>query len=132
MAGSVKAFDLKSTFVVLHPDQSATPVNVTPTIFNELNDRFDDFRERWLFSTFTFRKDWSTREMHPAGDEIVLLLSGNVELILEQDGRRRSVRLSDPGSYVVVPRGTWHTAKTKVPTKMLFITPGRGTQNEPV
>ena len=41
-------------------------------------------------------------------------------------------RLRDPGSYVVVPKGTWHTARTSVPTRMLFMTPGEGTENKPV
>ena len=40
-----------------------------------------------------------------------------------------TVRLSEPGAFVIVPRGTWHTAKVNVPTTMLFVTPGQGTEN---
>ena len=29
--------NLASTFVVLHPDQSATPVELTPTLYEELD-----------------------------------------------------------------------------------------------
>jgi quercetin dioxygenase-like cupin family protein len=68
--------------------------------------------------------------MHPAGDEIVCLLSGRVTF--EFEGRGHVAELSVPGTYVIVPRGTWHTAHTRVPTKMLFITPGEGTQNKAV
>lgn len=32
-------------------------------------------------------------------------------------------------TFVVVPRGTWHTAKVHAATTMLFITPGEGTEN---
>jgi mannose-6-phosphate isomerase-like protein (cupin superfamily) len=122
--------DLVSTFVVLQPDQSAVPVAVTPTIWQELDQRFDDFKGRVLVSCFSFDSDWDTWEMHPAGDEIVCLLSGRVTF--EFEGRGHVAELSVPGTYVIVPRGTWHTAHTRVPTKMLFITPGEGTQNKAV
>ena len=74
--------DLTSTFVVVQPDHSAVPVAVTPTIFEDLDARFDGFKGRLLVSSFTFESDWSTWEIHPAGDEIVCLLSGDVTLVL--------------------------------------------------
>jgi hypothetical protein len=40
-----------------------------------------------------------------------------------------SIRLEEPGTNVVVARGIWHTAQTSEPTRMLFITPGEGTEN---
>jgi hypothetical protein len=42
------------------------------------------------------------------------------------------VNLSRPDEYLLVPKGTWHTARTAVPTNMLFVTPGEGTENKPV
>jgi len=70
--------------------------------------------------------------MHPAGDEIVCLVSGDVTFVLERNGGEASIRLCEPGAYVVVPKGTWHTARTRVVTTMIFLTPGQGTQNRPV
>ena len=121
---------LDSTFVVLQPDQSAVPVPVTPQIYEELDRRFDGFKGRLLLSCYRFASDWETWEMHPAGDEIVCLVSGRVEF--EFEGRGVVAELEEPGSFVVVPRGTWHTARTRVPTTMLFITPGEGTQHKGV
>jgi quercetin dioxygenase-like cupin family protein len=40
------------------------------------------------------------------------------------------VSLTEPGSFVIVPKGTWHTARIAKPTSMLFVTPGEGTQNK--
>jgi quercetin dioxygenase-like cupin family protein len=58
-----------------------------------------------------------------------VLLSGRATLKLKTgDGERQAV-LSEAGSYVVVPRNTWHTAKISEHTRMLFITPGEGTEN---
>jgi hypothetical protein len=31
-----------------------------------------------------------------------------------------------------VPKGIWHTANTTLPTKMLFVTPGAGTEHKRV
>jgi quercetin dioxygenase-like cupin family protein len=119
--------NLSSTFVVVNPDLSAAPIAVTPTIWQEL-DR--DFKGRVLVSSFSFDSDWETWHMHPAGDEIVCLLSGRVSF--EFEGRGHVAELTQPGEFVIVPRGTWHTAHTRVPTTLLFITPGEGTQNKAV
>jgi hypothetical protein len=51
-------------------------------------------------------------------------------MVLDRDGMEEVTHLRDSGSYVVIPKGTWHTARTSVATKMLFITPGEGTENK--
>ena len=124
--------DLLSTFVVIEANQSAIPVAVTPAIFEELDARFDKFKGRWLVSSFTFDTNWSTWEMHPAGDEIVCLLSGEASLALDRNGVEEVIQLQQPGSFAIVPKGTWHTARTSVTTKLLFVTPGEGTDNRPI
>lgn len=85
-----------------------------------------------LMSAFSFSEPWSVWERHPAGDELVMLLQGSVTLVLEESGQERSVQLNEPGSYVLVPRNVWHTARTSVQTTMLFLTPGAGTEHRPV
>jgi quercetin dioxygenase-like cupin family protein len=73
---------------------------------------------------------WSTWERHPAGDELVVLLAGRVDLVLEVDGDVRRVELT-PGMAIVNPRGVWHTADVHEPGRALFVTPGRGTETRP-
>jgi mannose-6-phosphate isomerase-like protein (cupin superfamily) len=123
--------DLSTTFVVLQPDQSIARVQATPTVFEELDRRFEGFKGRMLISSFSFESSWSSWERHPAGDEVVCLLSGDVQMVLDRGGVEEVIRLREPGSYVVVPKGTWHTARTSVPTQMLFVTPGEGTETKP-
>jgi oxalate decarboxylase/phosphoglucose isomerase-like protein (cupin superfamily) len=117
------------TFVVLGPDQSAVPVDVTPTVYQELDRRFDAFKRHLLVSSYRFEGDWPTWEIHPHGDEIVVLLSGAAEFVLDEAGGHRRVRLATAGQYVIVPKATWHTAKIAQPATLLFVTPGEGTQN---
>jgi quercetin dioxygenase-like cupin family protein len=79
---------------------------------------------------FEFAEDWSTWERHPAGEELVVLISGKAELILEQDGgEEHATTLARPGEFVLVPRGVWHTARVQERCAMLFVTPGEGTEN---
>jgi mannose-6-phosphate isomerase-like protein (cupin superfamily) len=129
-ARSSTNLDLASTFVVIEPQHSVIAVAVTPGIYEELDARFDQFKGRLLVSSFSFDSDWSSWEAHPAGDEIVCLLSGDVLMVLDRDGVEEVTHLQDPGSFVIVPKGTWHTARTSIPTKLLFVTPGEGTLNK--
>lgn len=123
--------DLRSTFVVLQPDQSAALVKFSPDVYEALDRDFEGFSGRTLVSSFSFDADWSSWEMHPAGDEVVCLLSGEVDMVLARDGNEEVARLRQPGEYVVVPKGIWHTARTRVATAMLFVTPGQHTQHKP-
>lgn len=73
---------------------------------------------------------WTSWERHPAGDEVVVLLSGRTTLIQDVDGREERVELR-PGQAVINPRGVWHTADVHAPGQALYITPGRGTEHRP-
>lgn len=84
-----------------------------------------------LMTAFTFSQPWSSWERHPAGEELVMLLSGTATVLLDQ-GDVRTVQLTEPGEYVLVPPNTWHTVRTEVTTTMLFLTPGAGTEHRPV
>lgn len=90
------------------------------------------FRNEYLVSCHAFDSDWSSWEMHPKGDEIVCLLEGAVTFLLEEGGETRRVALEESGAFVVVPKGTWHTARVSAPSRMLFITAGEGTQHRAV
>lgn len=124
-----KPLDLKSTFAVLAPGGAVHPVDVTPTLYPDLDARFDGFKGCHLVACHTFEADWPTWEIHPAGDEIVCLLSGEARMVLEQGGAEVAVDLREPGAYVIIPKATWHTARIATAVTLLFITPGEGTQN---
>jgi hypothetical protein len=62
---------------------------------------------------------------------VVLLLSGAADMHLERDGETQVVHLARPGAFLLIPRGTWHTASVREAAVMLFITPGEGTQHRP-
>ena len=129
MSNSQEPTDLRSTFVVLNKELLADTIAVTDTIWSDLDQKYPDFAGHTLISSFSFDEDWPTWEIHPHGDEVVCLISGNVDLILATEAGERKIRLDARGAFVVVPRNTWHTARDHAPTTMLFVTPGEGTEN---
>ncbi len=115
---------------IFSPDQKVTLKTVTDSFFPELDHEFPDFGNHMLVSQFSFDEPWPTWEVHPKGDELVLLLSGDTDLVISNpDGKETVLRVSRQGDYVVVPKGAWHTARPHKPTSMLFMTPGEGTIN---
>lgn len=121
--------DLDTTGLVLGPDRTATAKTVTADFYAELDAEFDGFAGHLLFARHSFSNAWSTWEMHPEGDEFVYLLDGDADFVLWVDGGEQVLRVDRPGTYVVVPRGIWHTVRPRQPSTMLFATPGAGTMN---
>ena len=123
--------NLRDTWVVLGPQLLARQVGVTPGVFEQLDREFEGFHGHLLVSMYAFDSDWSTWEAHPHGDEVVVLLSGVVDMVLDRGGRHETIRLAQAGDYVLVPKGTWHTARVAAAASMIFITAGEGTQHDP-
>jgi mannose-6-phosphate isomerase-like protein (cupin superfamily) len=126
----VDKFNLAEEFVVLTPDKVAGTVTNTPAVFEELDRLYGDFKNHELIALFEFQQDWPSWEIHPNGDEVVVLLAGSATFVLRLEDGKREIVLRGPGDSVIVPRGVWHTARIDTPTRMLFITPGEGTLNE--
>jgi mannose-6-phosphate isomerase-like protein (cupin superfamily) len=123
---------LTSTFLRLRPDCSIEQIPFDDTFWPRLmSGNLGTFHHEYLVTTSTFQEDWPSWEVHPNGDEIVCLLSGAVTFVFEREGGNEEISLRNVGDFVFVPQGTWHTAKTSVPTFMLFITAGEGTQGRP-
>jgi mannose-6-phosphate isomerase-like protein (cupin superfamily) len=124
------ALDLSSTYLRLRPDASIEPLPVDGKFWERIAaGELGDFHNEYLVVCHSFATDWAVWEMHPRGDEIVCLLSGSVTFVLELERGPQAIELTESGSYVIVPKGIWHTAKTRVPCRMLFITAGEGTEH---
>lgn len=118
-------------FVVLDPAKNATLERADAGLYQRLEQNYQEFAGHELISCHDFTEDWASWEMHPAGDEIVVLLSGALQFIW-QEGEVQHVReLNQAGQFLVIPKGHWHTAKTSVASRALFITPGQATQHKP-
>ena len=83
-----------------------------------------------LVAVFRGNADWDHWEMHPAGDEILVLIEGTLTMLLQRDGDVTRHLMVD-GSTLVVPAGVWHRALIDRPTRLMAITYGAGTTHRP-
>ena len=125
-----EAFSLHGTYIHLRPDESARAMEGGPAFWAGIADRHDLDQGRLMGSTDQ-SADWDHWERHPAGEEILTLLSGELEIVLDTDkGEQRAVL--EPGQTFIVPKGIWHRGIVKKPGQLMFITPGAGTEHRPV
>lgn len=69
-------------------------------------------------------------EMHPDGDEVLLLISGRVRVVFPDD----PVDDIDvnPGDGLVVPKGMWHRVDILEPSRIAYLTPGPNNEYRPL
>jgi oxalate decarboxylase/phosphoglucose isomerase-like protein (cupin superfamily) len=127
------AKDIISTYIHFRDGGRASEIPVSASFWEEVaTGKHPEMDQGKLMSAFSFSEPWLTWERHPAGEELVMLLSGAATLVLEEADGERTINLSEPGTFFLIPQNVWHTARTSVPTTMLFLTPGAGTENRPV
>lgn len=131
-------FDIRSTYLHLADGGDALPIEVKPTFWEELisGDSEDvDIRRvadvgGWLVTKFYLATN-SRWEVHPAGDEILYLLSGACDVVLEEQGAERVIVLR-AGTACKVPQGAWHRLIAREPGDLVAITYGKGTRHRPL
>lgn len=122
--------NLLNTFIRLRSDATVETLPVGETFWQQLsNGDLGTFKNEFLVTSHHFDRDWDSWEMHPKGDEIVCALSGRATFVLEENDGSRRVQLLEPGDFLVVPQGIWHTAETNETVWMLFLTAGEDTQH---
>ena len=132
-------FDLFNNYLLLESDGEAVTLPGGGDFWSQLMSgnpadtgirRLISSQHGRLVSGLHMGSDWSNWEMHPAGDEVLIMLDGSVTFRFEQAGGTRDIELT-AGRVLIVPRGVWHTAKVRAPSKLLAITAGQGTQHKP-
>ena len=130
-APATSAFDPFATLVHLRAEGRAVPVAWTPdvlrTLVTETGDRV--IGAKHAETPVDFHADeW---EMHPGGDEVLYLLGGALDVVLDEPAGERTFGL-EGGQACLVPRGVWHRLVVRRPSDLLFITPARGTRHRAV
>ena len=116
-----------SKFVHLERDSASTPLKLDRDFW--INLRKDPPKGR-LAGGVRLRRNTGW-EMHPDGDEFLILLSGRIDLVLDEGEQERTVNLRAGKAYIV-PRGVWHRQLVREPSELLFFTPGPRTEHRPV
>jgi len=131
---TTRAFNLLSTFVQLERGTAAraraAALPLTRRFWSDLSSgkRRIDGRLMGMVHRARNSDHW---EVHPKGDELLLRLSGEMEVVLQRGSRRRRVKLGARRPCCIVPQGVWHTLLVRKPGTLLFVTPGEGTMKRP-
>ena len=134
-SGDPDAFDLARTFVHLGrvPPRPRFPTSTWSAAHVEAYRRrfAADGKEGRLVCVIAQDATWDSWERHPAGEEVVVLLSGRVDLVQELDGADHVVELR-PGEAMVNPANVWHTARVHEPGRRSSSRPATGTEHRPL
>jgi mannose-6-phosphate isomerase-like protein (cupin superfamily) len=126
------AFDLSRTFIHLGLGARAIPLpdfEWSPGYLARYEDEHAADGDDGRLVTMSMQdRTWTSWERHPAGEEVVVLLSGRVDLVQDRAGQEKVVELR-PGFAVINPAGVWHRSVVHEPGQAIFITPGRGTEH---
>jgi quercetin dioxygenase-like cupin family protein len=106
----------------LGPELEIATLALTPDYWAHNTDTAPELAHGRILSVFDYTETWSYWERHPVGDELVYLLTGDVELLLDDGRQTRTVALR-AGDAAIIPTGTWHRAAVHAPSRLLFVTP---------
>jgi mannose-6-phosphate isomerase-like protein (cupin superfamily) len=123
-------FELGGTYVQLQDGGAALQVEAGPDFWARFGARADLAEGRLAWSAAQVR-DWANWEKYPAGDALYYLLSGAIDVMLEENGVERSFSLR-PNNACIVPKGIWHRVIVQKPANLLAITRSAGKQQRPV
>ena len=120
------AFDLETTYLGLDGVGGVTAMAGGAAFWASVGENPGAWGT--IVTVGTGEGDWTRWEMHPKGDEVLVVLEGSVRMILDRNGAEHAFDLT-PGSTLVVPTGVWHRAVDQKALRMLFITYGAGTEH---
>lgn len=84
----------------------------------------------WLVGVYSITQDAQAWEMHPSGDELLAMLAGEMDVVLEEAVGEVTITLQ-AGHACLVRRGTWHRQVVRRPGEYLGATYGKGTRHRP-
>jgi quercetin dioxygenase-like cupin family protein len=70
-------------------------------------------------------------ERHPDGDEVLILLTGRLEVHIEEEDGNEAIWEVKPGEAIVVPQGVWHRLRALEESRFIN-TPGPSAKDHPL
>jgi mannose-6-phosphate isomerase-like protein (cupin superfamily) len=125
----VNTFDLAKTYVSLDGKGHVATHELTREFWQTIAHNKSILGT--MIGVYPMTEDWPHWEMHPKGDELLVMLDGELTLILDQGGRESRVKLEE-GEAFLVPAGAWHRALVPRPGRLLGVTFGEGTEHRPL
>ncbi|MGH3500759.1 MAG: cupin domain-containing protein [Nocardioidaceae bacterium] len=84
----------------------------------------------WMVGWETRSEDTPRWTMHPNGECLIVLLTGELSVVIDDENGGQVHELR-PGQACIVPGGLWHRTVAQQPSQRIFLTAGEGTQTRP-
>lgn len=123
--------DPRRTFFTLAADGRGTSMEGGASFWSDMMSGRLELDGPWLVTSSDMTADWPHWEMHPRGEELLVLLRGELTLVID-DGQAETRVTMSAGQTWLMQRGLWHRALVAEPSTMLAITAGEGTEHRPV
>ncbi len=123
----MEPIDLSTTYLHLETGPVVEVVPVDEHFWTTIDQRTELHTGRLVMAS-EMADDWDVWEMHPGGDEIILVTDGAVRV---HTNPGRSPVIVEAPRLVVMPAGAWHTMDVIEPARVVTITWGAGTQHRP-
>jgi mannose-6-phosphate isomerase-like protein (cupin superfamily) len=127
---------MKTNFTLQTFPLSGTAIHIPPdgndAVFrgDHLKSRLQQLPNGLLLGAFQIARAVDAHsnvwEMHPVGDEILVMVTGALEVEYADDSHRGTCSLGT-GEAMVMPRGFWHRLALREPGLLLTLTPLQGT-----
>lgn len=117
---ALEPINLAETYTLLHATGDMEKVKGGEYFWEAPRPVQDRIGQLWLLSEHHYDEDWEHWEQHPAGDELVYLLSGSMDIILDMGANSKTIKLRTSGA-ATIPRGVWHILKIHTPCHVLNI-----------
>lgn len=128
----MRPIDLTDTYLHLDAGPGVEVLDVDETFWATIDERTELNTGR-LVMAMDAAADWDVWEMHPEGDELILVVSGAVRIHVEHPDRSdvdAPVSVEAPHLFLM-PAGAWHTMDVVEPARVVTVTWGGGTQHRP-
>lgn len=123
-------WDLENIYLALDGAGGVKTLPVGPDFWATVDSNPDV--DRILVAAFGGEGDWPHWEMHPEGEEVLILLEGEMGMIFEGADGAETLHPMRAGSTLVVPRGVWHRGVDQQGVKLMAMTWGAGTTHKPI
>ena len=128
----MQPIDLTDTFIHLGTGPDVATIDVDETFWATIGDRTELHTGRLVMAS-EMSDDWDTWEMHPEGDELIMVVRGAVRVHVDHPGGppiETPVVVAAP-HLVSMPAGAWHTMDVVEPARVVTVTWGSGTRHRP-
>lgn len=128
----MRPIDLTDTSLHLGTGPDVDVLDVDETFWATIHERTELQTGRLVMASDT-SVDWDVWEMHPEGDELILVATGAVRIHVEHPDRPDLATpvLIEAPHLSLMPAGAWHTMDAMEPARVVTVTWGGGTQHRP-